>query len=1409
MTAGMVKSSAATSKVPDNLYLDRMVASAPGWAMHGENITSPKNPHMDQNLAVHPLHYNQKRNMEDSNTYLPKGLISSSRCNLHAVADHRTMDLAVPKSSNTSKIVGRGPDDGSHSLSAWVDAVLKTGNSCLTHPSLQNFRTIDQSLDGAVADKESASSNVELRLGQPYQQSQYLSNAALPITKPKPSVIPADHPKSCYRMPINHSASNHGARVESRRGFHSASVLCDSTPREEQSRMIIENRALNEKNTRDASKLREVKVGSARGSMFAPLLHLQPERGLCSNNNSSIAGVGEYVMPKTLYSKSHLFKSGPINFPWSGGSTSERQFNIPELGLLRTIDGSKDTGNSYDCSCVAPEPAFKIQKLVERHGISAGAGIGSSSPNFPAAPVKNHFSYQSPNVTPDTHSATNHLNHPVNSSFIGGTGHADHVFIRSMGLSGGSDQISQSFPFYNLIPMQELAPTISEQEVVNLGPHMLDDNMRLLALKQIQELSWQHTISSGIIQELGRCCCSSSPTIQHGILDPSTSREQRHGPGPNIPGFNYGCNCSTMAKGFPLCSRGIDTQCQFFNDPSSNMQPSLRGKRESIMQSSQPVNCCQKVPSSCFLRNCTCAAQAKCKGYSESRIGNSPVTSKDELCFCHEASSLASASEFLRNHINSRDRDVPLDERLQLNGELSKSQCYHNSKWRDVPGKRKEACDSIWLGKDGHDKACKVPSADVLDNSRNTKCKQGDAAAERSIGFGKILDSSKGKEKSNVSSECSGPAVTQASFEVNNVNSSTVGAGDTRISNNLVDDEGSAIDEYWSSDVAIESERSADSPGASCKSITKKEVTSRVPNVLSPRSLIDELKLMNSLSWKKGQSYSPTGLTTCGKSDNQKGIGISLKAGKRRKFMKLQMIDRFFSNGSQDNGLDEVSDRKRLKRARASDSANNHKTQPVYKNAEILSNVKPVCNEKADSSFDVAYTRRNATPFVCGIYGEIYGGQSIGDERKPVKYASLSRILKNTRRIDPKTSKAKLTSLRVSKKRKMADSIEGFGVSSNLRQEEKCGSNHPSVLNEMVADELKKACIGGCKPSDTVSSMWERGSTAYAWPKRCKVIQMRSLYELSVKGKQSNSPINKISRCIPKTKLRNSLKKAGNIICHLCGYIGLLQGEVEGVDNENVGFYGRCTFHSICPKCGSGGDLSDAEKYCPGERESTCARTEGFKGRKQDGFWHNIHDQSKSSRCFVPQEQLNAWAYINGQKPFIQGLPKRTTPDIEYDFRKEYVRYKQVKGRKHLVVYKSGIHALGLYTSRFISRSEMVVEYVGEIVSSRVADKREKEYLSGRKVQYKSACYFFRIDKEHIIDATRKGGIARFVNHSCQPNCVAKVISVRNDKKVVFFAERDIYPGEEITYDYHFNNEDEGKKIPCFCNSKNCRRYLN
>ncbi|XP_071719838.1 uncharacterized protein [Rutidosis leptorrhynchoides] len=274
---------------------------------------------------------------------------------------------------------------------------------------------------------------------------------------------------------------------------------------------------------------------------------------------------------------------------------------------------------------------------------------------------------------------------------------------------------------------------------------------------------------------------------------------------------------------------------------------------------------------------------------------------------------------------------------------------------------------------------------------------------------------------------------------------------------------------------------------------------------------------------------------------------------------------------------------------------------------------------------------------------------------------------------------------------------------------------------------------------------------------------------------------------------------------------GLLQSVIEGVDNDKIGFYGRCELHATENHFNQKTTTQSIQVASPDEKE-TCARTEGYKGRKREGFRHDSrHNASSTGGYVVQQEQLDAWNHINRQllyKRRFQRTPQ-LVQDVEYDVRKEYARYKQSKNWKQLVVYKSGIHALGLYTSNFISQSAMVVEYVGEIVGLRVADRRELEYQSGKQLQYKSACYFFKIDKEHIIDATRKGGVARFVNHSCQPNCVAKVITIRGEKKVVFFAVRDIYPGEEITYDYHFNNEDEGKKILCSCNSNNCRRYLN
>ncbi|KAG0586446.1 hypothetical protein KC19_2G091100 [Ceratodon purpureus] len=268
---------------------------------------------------------------------------------------------------------------------------------------------------------------------------------------------------------------------------------------------------------------------------------------------------------------------------------------------------------------------------------------------------------------------------------------------------------------------------------------------------------------------------------------------------------------------------------------------------------------------------------------------------------------------------------------------------------------------------------------------------------------------------------------------------------------------------------------------------------------------------------------------------------------------------------------------------------------------------------------------------------------------------------------------------------------------------------------------------------------------------------------------------------------------------------GLLQSEIVQDGSNQVGFFGRCQSHA--DYCGS--ELHDEMKegLYSGTRE-VCARTEGYKGRL------SLEERAKAQQRMIAEgstavtpQQVAAWLRIDERKLSNRRLVKSANSSMSDQ--REYLRFKQKKGWKKLGVYKSGIHALGLYTTDFIAEGEVVVEYVGEIVGLRVADKREAEYHSGKRLQYQGACYLFRIDTEQIIDATRKGGIARFVNHSCSPNCVAKVISVENLKKVVFFAKRDIYAGEEVTYDYKFNCDEVDDKIPCFCGSPECRGTLN
>ncbi|VVD00696.1 unnamed protein product [Leptidea sinapis] len=134
----------------------------------------------------------------------------------------------------------------------------------------------------------------------------------------------------------------------------------------------------------------------------------------------------------------------------------------------------------------------------------------------------------------------------------------------------------------------------------------------------------------------------------------------------------------------------------------------------------------------------------------------------------------------------------------------------------------------------------------------------------------------------------------------------------------------------------------------------------------------------------------------------------------------------------------------------------------------------------------------------------------------------------------------------------------------------------------------------------------------------------------------------------------------------------------------------------------------------------------------------------------------------------------------------------------------SKIQGLGLYAARDIEKHTMVIEYIGEIIRSELCELREKQYEAKNR-----GIYMFRLDERRVVDATLSGGLARYINHSCQPNCVAETVEVDRNMRIIIFAKRRISRGEELAYDYKFDIEDDAHKIMCMCGAPNCRKWMN
>lgn len=135
-------------------------------------------------------------------------------------------------------------------------------------------------------------------------------------------------------------------------------------------------------------------------------------------------------------------------------------------------------------------------------------------------------------------------------------------------------------------------------------------------------------------------------------------------------------------------------------------------------------------------------------------------------------------------------------------------------------------------------------------------------------------------------------------------------------------------------------------------------------------------------------------------------------------------------------------------------------------------------------------------------------------------------------------------------------------------------------------------------------------------------------------------------------------------------------------------------------------------------------------------------------------------------------------------------------------VVKTAQRGFGIRACRSFRPGQIIMEYTGEIISEAECQRRMRDDYKDK------ACYYLmELERNLVIDGTR-GSMARFINHSCDPNCEVRMLKVGGTPRMAVFAgDSGIMTGEELTYDYNFDNFGETRQ-PCYCGAQNCRGYL-
>ena len=137
---------------------------------------------------------------------------------------------------------------------------------------------------------------------------------------------------------------------------------------------------------------------------------------------------------------------------------------------------------------------------------------------------------------------------------------------------------------------------------------------------------------------------------------------------------------------------------------------------------------------------------------------------------------------------------------------------------------------------------------------------------------------------------------------------------------------------------------------------------------------------------------------------------------------------------------------------------------------------------------------------------------------------------------------------------------------------------------------------------------------------------------------------------------------------------------------------------------------------------------------------------------------------------------------------------------------KSKIHAYGIFATENIPKGKKIIQYIGDKVTKKEGDRRSekriKKYLNSKST---GSVYIFELNKKYDIDGSPKYNKARYINHSCNPDCEVEIenneIWIKSIKKIKKF--------DELSYDYGYEfDEEDYKDHICKCGSNNCIGYI-